>query len=50
MLKKIVFWALVIFVGFFAVTDPSGAGGVIQGLIGLLKSSGNDLAGFVNSL
>ena len=50
MLKKILTWALVIFVGFWVITDYQGAMSAVHGLIGLLKTGGNDLAGFVNSL
>jgi hypothetical protein len=50
MLKKIITWAIVIFLAFYLLTQPQGAANAINGLLGLLKDAGNSLATFVNSL
>ena len=48
--KKILGWAAVIFLVWYLVTNPTGAAQAVQGLLGLLKSAGNSLATFFNSL
>ena len=50
MLKKIITWAIVIFLAFYLLTQPTGAANVIHGMLNLLKDAGNSLATFVNSL
>jgi hypothetical protein len=50
MLRKIITWAIVIFLVFYLLTQPQGAANVINGLLNLLKDAGNSLATFVNSL
>lgn len=50
MLKKIITWAIVIFVAFYLITQPTGAANIIHGLLNLLKDAGNALATFVNAL
>ena len=50
MLKKIITWAIVIFIAFYLLTQPAGAANVIHGLLDGLKNVGNSLATFVNSL
>jgi hypothetical protein len=50
MLKKIITWAIVIFLAFYLITQPTGAANVIHGLVDLLRDAGNSLATFVNSL
>jgi hypothetical protein len=50
MLKKIITWAIVIFLAFYLLTQPHGAANAITGLVNLLKTAGNSLATFVNSL
>lgn len=50
MLRKILTWAIVIFVAFFLLTQPHGGANIIRGLLTLLKDAGNSLATFVNSL
>ena len=50
MLKKIITWAIVIFLVFYLLTQPQGAANVINGILNLLKDAGNSLATFVNSL
>ena len=44
--KKIITWAIVIFVAFYLLTQPH----AIHGLMNLIKNAGNSLATFVNSL
>jgi hypothetical protein len=50
MLRKIITWAIVIFVAFYLLTQPRGAGNAMHGLLDLLKNVGNSLSTFVNSL
>lgn len=50
MLKRIITWAIVIFLAFYMLTQPDGAVNVIHGLLGLLQNAGNDLATFTQSL
>jgi hypothetical protein len=50
MLRKIITWAIVIFLVFYLLTQPQGAANVIDGILNLLKDAGNSLATFVNSL
>jgi len=49
-LKKIITWAIVIFIVFYLLTQPQGAANVINNLLHLLRNAGNSLATFVNSL
>jgi hypothetical protein len=49
-LKKIITWAIVIFLVFYLLTQPQGAANVINNLLHLLRNAGNSLATFVNSL
>jgi hypothetical protein len=44
--KKIIGWAIVIFVAFYLLTQPH----AIHGLVNLIKNASNSLATFVNSL
>jgi hypothetical protein len=48
--KKIVTWAAVIFIAYYLVTQPTGAGHAVGSLLNGLKSAGNSLATFFNSL
>ncbi len=50
MLKKIITWAIVIFLAFYLITQPAGAANAVDGLLNLLRDAGNSLATFVNSL
>jgi hypothetical protein len=50
MMRKIITWAIVIFIAFYLLTQPHGAANAIHGLLTLLKNAGNSLATFVNSL
>lgn len=49
-MKKIVFWAVVIFVVFFVFSNPHGAAAPIRGVLDLLKSAGSQFRAFVTSL
>jgi len=49
-LKKIITWAIVIFIVFYLLTQPQGAANAINNLLHLLRDAGNSLATFVNSL
>jgi hypothetical protein len=50
MLKKIITWAIVIFIAFYLLTQPAAAGKVIHSLLDGLKNVGDSLAAFVNAL
>jgi hypothetical protein len=49
-LKKVLGWAVVIFIVFYLITDPTGAAGAVGKILDLLKTAGNSLATFFNSL
>jgi hypothetical protein len=48
--KKIVMWALLIFVVFYLFTNPSGAAHFISGLLKLLQSAGKSFSTFLSHL
>jgi len=48
--KKVITWAVVIFLAYYLVTQPTGAGHVMHNLLNGLKSAGNSLATFISSL
>lgn len=50
MLQKILTWRAVIFVVFYLVTEPAGAGHLITSAVNGLKHAGSSLATSVNSL
>ena len=50
MLRKILGWAIVVFIAFYLVSDPSGAGGTVHHLVNGLHSAGTSLSRFVSSL
>ena len=50
MLKKILTWAIVIFIVFYLATQPVGAANAVHNLFDGLKHAGNSLATFFNSL
>ena len=50
MLKKILTWGIVIFIAFYLATQPVGAANVINSGFDALKTIGNSLATFANSL
>ena len=50
MLRKVITWAIVIFVIYYLATDPTGAAHALHSAFGGLRSAGNSLARFVNQL
>lgn len=50
MLKKIIVWAVVLFVIFFVATDPAGGAGVVHAAYNGMHDAAGSLANFVNSL
>jgi hypothetical protein len=50
MLKKIITWAIVLFIVFYIATQPTGAAGIVHQCYNGLHSAANSLARFVNSL
>ena len=49
-LKPILTWAIVIFIAFYLVTQPAAAGHAVHNLLSGLKSAGNSISVFFNSL
>jgi len=49
-LSKVVAWAIVIFIVYYAATDPSGAAGFLKDVLHGLESAGNSMSRFVNRL
>ena len=49
-LKPVITWAIVIFVAFYLVTQPTAAGHAVHNILSGLKFAGNSLATFFNSL
>lgn len=50
MLKKIIGWAIVIFIVYYLATDPHGAAHFVHGVFTWLQGAGRSLATFVNDL
>lgn len=48
--KKIVTWAIIIFLAYYLVTKPTGAANAMHNLFNLLRSAGSSLATFLNNL
>jgi hypothetical protein len=48
--KKILTWAIVIFIGYYLITQPTGAANAMNHLFALLRQAGSSLATFFNSL
>ena len=48
--KKIVTWALVVFVVFYLLTDPNGAANFVSHVLDGLKSAGKSLSTFISHL
>jgi hypothetical protein len=48
--KKILTWALVVFIAYYLFTQPAGAANFMHGVFGLLRTAGSSLATFLNSL
>lgn len=49
-LKKILGWAVVIFIAYYLFTKPTGAANAMHGVFHLLGQAGNSLATFLSSL
>jgi hypothetical protein len=50
MLKKIISWAIVLFIVFYIATQPTGAAGFVHSAYNGLHDAANSMARFVNSL
>jgi hypothetical protein len=50
MLKKVITWAIVIFLIYYLATDPAGAANFVHHIYNGLKSAAASLTTFVNSL
>jgi len=48
--KKIVTWAIVVFIAYYLFTQPTGAANAMHNLFNLLAAAGHSLATFLNSL
>jgi hypothetical protein len=49
-IKKIVTWAVVIFLVYYLVTKPTGAANAMHNLFNMLRAAGSSLATFLNKL
>jgi hypothetical protein len=49
-LKKILGWAVVIFIAYYLFTSPTGAASVMRNLFHLLSEAGSSLATFLTNL
>jgi hypothetical protein len=50
MLRKVITWAIVLFIIFYIATEPSGAAGLVHHAYNGVHDAANSLATFVNSL
>jgi hypothetical protein len=50
MLKKVITWAIVLFIIFYVATEPSGAAGLVHHAYNGVHDAATSLATFVNSL
>jgi hypothetical protein len=50
MLRRIITWALVLFIVFYVATQPTGAAGFVHHAYNGLHDAANSMAQFVNSL
>lgn len=50
MLKKVITWAIVIFIVYYLATNPAGAAHFVHGVFNWLRGAASSLATFVNSL
>ena len=48
--RKIVGWLIVVFVVWYLLTDPNGAGTFVQHVLSGLRSAGKSLSTFVSNL
>jgi hypothetical protein len=49
-LRRVLTWAIVIFAAYFLATQPHAAASVLNNGFGLLKSAGNQLSSFIESV
>ena len=49
-LKKVLGWAVVVFLAWYLFTKPQAAGNAVHGLFVLLQQAGNSIATFLQSL
>jgi hypothetical protein len=49
-LKKVISWAIVIFIIYYLATDPTGAANFVHHIFNILKSAAVSLTTFFNSL
>jgi len=49
-LRKVILWALVIFIVYYLATDPDGAAGFLRTALHGLQDAGNSMSKFVNKL
>ena len=49
-IKKVVTWAIVIFLAYYLVTKPTGAANAMHNLFNMLKAAGNAVATFLGAL
>lgn len=50
MLRKVITWAIVVFIVYYLVSDPGGAAGAVHHIFNGLHSAGNSLSRFVSAL
>lgn len=50
MLKKVITWAIVVFIVYYLATNPHGAAAFVRGVFHWLEGAGHSLSQFVNSL
>jgi len=49
-LRRVILWAIVIFVVYYIATDPNGAAGFLKTAMHGLQDAGNSMSRFVNKL
>jgi len=49
-IKKVLGWAVVVFLAWYLFTQPQAAGNAVHGLLNVLQHAGNSVATFLQSL
>jgi hypothetical protein len=49
-LRKVITWAIVVFIVYYLVSDPAGASAAVRSALKGLQSAGNSLSDFVSHL
>jgi hypothetical protein len=49
-IKKVLGWAVVVFLAWYLFTQPAAAGNAVHNLLKLLQQAGGSIATFLNSL